>query len=103
MEKCYAIHQKEINHDMEKIISKIESEEFKLHERLRTCKAWVYESENYYALHSYSTYIAVIDKNTRILYDFLRMVYGYTATSAQHIAKFRQDYCAKSTLTWRDV
>ena len=61
--------------------------------RLRTCSAVVFESENYYVLQSYRTPIAVIDKSTDTLYDVLRYVYGYTATSAQHIAKFEHDYC----------
>lgn len=103
MEKCYAIKQREINSEIERICKDVSTENFKYIGRLRSCKAWVFESENYYALQSYSTDIAVIDKRSGILYDCLRMVYGYTNTSAQHIAKFRQDYCAKSTLTWRKV
>lgn len=61
--------------------------------RLRTCKAVVVETENYYILQSYRTTVAVIDKRTDTLYDVLRYVYGYTATSAQHISKFEKDYC----------
>ena len=64
--------------------------------RLRTCSAIVYETENYYILRSYNTVIAVIDKALDTLYDCLRIVYGYTATSAQHISKFDHDYCAGS-------
>lgn len=60
--------------------------------RLRSCKAGVYETEDYYLLVSYRTIVAVINKATDVCYDVLRMVYGYTATSAQHIAKFRHDY-----------
>lgn len=60
--------------------------------RLRSCKAWVYETESFYLLESYRTVVAVIDKSTNDLYDALRTVYGYTATSAQHISKFRTDY-----------
>lgn len=60
--------------------------------RLRTCSAIVYETENYYILKSYSTVIAVIDKTFDTLYDVLRVVYGYTNTSGQHIAKFDKDY-----------
>lgn len=63
------------------------------YKRLRTCKAVVVETENYYILQSYSTTVAVIDKRTDTLYDVLRYVYGYTATSAQHISKFEKDYC----------
>ena len=61
--------------------------------RLRTCKAIVYETENYYILRSYNTVVAVIDKALDTLYDCLRIVYGYTSTSAQHITKFNHDYC----------
>ena len=60
--------------------------------RLRSCSAYVMRQGKYYYLVSYWTIIAVIDTTTDTLYDFLRMVYGYTATSAQHIAKFRRDY-----------
>ena len=62
----------------------------------------------YYALRSYNTVVAAIDVRTDTLYDFLRYVYGYTATSAQHIAKFDHDYgmskwgCAH-VLTYREV
>lgn len=60
--------------------------------RLRTCFAMVYENERYIYLRSYNTIIAFIDKEDGRLYDVLRLVYGFTATSAQHIAKFKQDY-----------
>lgn len=60
--------------------------------RLRSCKAYVVETTHYYFLKSYSTYVAVIDKEQDVLIDMLRYVYGYTATSAQHIAKFNIDY-----------
>ena len=64
--------------------------------RLRTCNAFVYETSNYYHLQSYNTIVAIIDKRTDTLYDVLRMVYGYTATSAHHISKFETDYSAGS-------
>lgn len=76
--------------------------------RLRSCSAYVYETSSYYILRSYATCIAVIEKNTDTLYDCLRSVYGYTATSAQHIAKFHHDYgqgkwgCEKQ-YTYREV
>ena len=60
--------------------------------RLRSCTAFVYESTNYYYLRSYNVLVAIIDKRTDTLYDILRMVYGYTSTSAQHIRKFEKDY-----------
>lgn len=60
--------------------------------RLRSCSAEVLTTEHYHFLKSYNTIIAFIDKNTDTCYDVLRYVYGYTPTSAQHIAKFRHDY-----------
>lgn len=60
--------------------------------RLKTCQAWVYETDEYYILRSYNTYIAFIDKHTGICYDVLRLVFGYTATSCQHIWKFEREY-----------
>lgn len=60
--------------------------------RLRTCNATVYENERYIVLTSYTTTVAFIDKREQKAYDILRLVYGYTSTSAQHIAKFFNDY-----------
>lgn len=60
--------------------------------RLRSSSAYVLETDNYFLLRSYRTIVAVIDKSTSICYDALRYVYGYTSTSAHHIAKFRTDY-----------
>lgn len=62
-------------------------------ERLRTCTAEVVETENYYILRSYDTIVACIEKSTDTLADVLRVVYGYKATSAQHIVKFRKARC----------
>lgn len=60
--------------------------------RLRTSQAEVYETYGYTYLKSYNTIVAAIGHDDNICYDFLRMVYGYTATSAQHISKFMHDY-----------
>ena len=60
--------------------------------KLRTCSATVYNTPDYIVLRSYNTIVAFINKNTREFFDILRYVYGYTSTSAQHIAKFRNDY-----------
>lgn len=83
--------------------------------KLRSCSAYVADAVDcetgeilYHVLTSYNTVVAIIDVQTDTLYDFLRYVYGYSATSAQHIAKFGQDYgrgkwgCAHS-LTYREV
>ena len=58
-------------------------------ERLYTCKAYVQYLDNCIALVSYNTMVAVFDRETGNFYDVLRYTYGYTSTSAQHIAKFR--------------
>ena len=76
--------------------------------QLRSCSAEVAQIGNWYVLRSYRTTVAIIDTQTDTLVDFLRYVYGYTTTSAQHIAKFGQDYgrgkwgCTKR-LTYRDI
>lgn len=71
--------------------------------RLRCCNAVVYETTSYFVLRSYSTVVAVISKATDACFDVLRSVYGYTATSAQHIAKFAADYGNGKRYTWRDI
>lgn len=60
--------------------------------RLRSCKAEVFETYGYTFIKSYGTVVACIGHDDNICYDFLRLVYGYTATSAQHIAKFMNEY-----------
>lgn len=60
--------------------------------RLRTCDAWVYETDNYYLLRSFKTIVAVIRKDNKQGYDVLRGVYGFTRRSAGQIAKFFSDY-----------
>ena len=76
--------------------------------QLRSCSAEVANVGCYLVLKSYNTVVAIIDKRTDTLYDFLRKVYGYTSTSAHHISNFSKDYgmgkngCANS-LTYRDV
>lgn len=60
--------------------------------RLRHCNAYVLSTNNYYVLRSYKTIVAAIDVDGN-LYDFLRYVYKFTRASAQHISKFKSDYC----------
>ena len=74
-------------------------------ERLRTCQAEVAETDSFYILRSYNTIVACIRKNSGQSYDFLRYVYGYTATSAQHISKFIHDYGDSwvSPYVYRDI
>lgn len=72
--------------------------------RLRYCTADVFNLDDFYVLRSCNTVVACVDKETGDCYDFLRMVYGYTSTSAQHIAKFRNDYSRSGkTYTWRYI
>ena len=71
--------------------------------RLRSCTAQVLETPSFFILRSYNTVVAVIEKSTGTCYDILRAVYGYTATSAQHIAKFSNDYGTGTRYTWREI
>ena len=71
--------------------------------KLRTCNAEVYETYGYTYLESYGTKIACIGHDDNICYDFLRLVYGYTATSAKHISKFCADYLPYSKRTYYPV
>ena len=57
--------------------------------KLYSCNAEIWECMGILALVSYGTPIAVYT-NDGSLYDCLRVVYGYTATSAQHISKFEK-------------
>lgn len=60
--------------------------------RLKNCKASTIHCDDYILLRSYQTIVAAYDTRYGIMYDFLRYVYGYTATSARHITKFRELY-----------
>ena len=68
--------------------------------RLDSCQAWIYEISGVKLLVSYNTFVAAVDENG-VGYDFLRFVYGYTATSAKHISKFFHRY-ANTVKTYRD-
>lgn len=74
-------------------------------ERLRHCSADFVRIGHYLVLRSYATVVAVYDMQNDTLYDFLRYVYGYTATSAQHINKFDHEVCNRTTtrLTYKEV
>ena len=71
-------------------------------EQLNHCQATVFETEKYLLLRSYQTIVAAIDKSTGICYDWLRLVYGYTATSAQHIRKFADKYGNGVVKSWKE-
>lgn len=55
--------------------------------KLYSCNAEIWEYDGILVLASYGTPIAVYAYGCK-LYDCLRVVYGYTATSSQHICKF---------------
>ena len=57
---------------------------------LYSCNAEIWEWYGILILVSYGTPIAVFVQEDGSLYDCLRVVYGYTATSAQHISKFKK-------------
>ena len=71
-------------------------------ERLDYCQAYTYQTRGIHFLMSYSTIVAFVDDNDN-MYDVLRLVYGYTSTSAKHIAKFRNKFRHVSEHTWREV
>ena len=71
--------------------------------RLNTCHAWTYQNGYFVVLISYNTEVACIDTRTGICYDYLRKVYGYTATSAQHIAKFMKKFGSTKKVTYRPI
>lgn len=79
--------------------------------RLRSCSATVFDIVDnttgevlYRVLRSYATIVAFVDERTNTMYDVLRLVYGYTATSAQHISKFHRDYCPNAAIvTYKEV
>ena len=64
--------------------------------RLYHCSAETGAVGGWILLRSYSTIVTAYNIATDELFDFLRLVYGYTATSAQHIAKFH-NFCHSVT------
>ena len=71
--------------------------------RLHKCQAYVYETDSYYVLKSYATFVAFIRKSDSEFFDILRYVYGYTSATAHQISKFKNDYNPIITNTWRAV
>lgn len=108
MTKEQAIKQDGINSYIVDVIDtyiKPEMHDMIYHSRLRTCSACIFETEHFYLLKSYNTFIASYNKETHEFIDFLRYVYGFTSTSAQHIAKFHNDFARKanSRLTYYEI
>lgn len=73
-----------------RFLSDLEEEPF------RHCKATFGRIGKYIYLRSYNTVVAFINTVTGEGHDILRTEYGYTATSAQHIAKFFNHYCVST-------
>ena len=110
MFKDIIIHKSESNRVFYSNIESILYEVFNNCERIRTlyyCNAEIWEYKGFLALVSYKTPIAVYSPDNATLYDCLRIVYGYTATSAQHISKFSKwlaenNYPVKEFVRFRD-
>lgn len=81
---------------------KVWIKERKDYERLNHCQAWVCQANRYCFLVSYKTIVAFIDDSGN-MFDVLRLVYGYTATSVMHITRFRKKFRHVSEYTWRKV
>lgn len=78
------------------------SKEIDEFERLDYCQAMTYQTRGYSFLMSYGNLVAFIDDSGNMC-DVLRLVYGYTSTSAKHISKFRNKFRHVSEHTWREV
>ena len=72
-------------------------------ERLDYCQAYILDFEDWQALRSYNTIVALYDKTRGTFYDVLRYAYGYTATSAKHISKFRNMHRSAEQFMYRDI
>ena len=75
--------------------------------KLYSCNAEIRECNGILVLVSYGTPIAVFAPDDGTLYDCLRVVYGYTATSSQHISKFQKwlaenNYTVKYAVRFKD-
>lgn len=67
------------------------------------CNAKIGQVGRFIYLRSYNTIVAIIDNESLVMYDVLRLVYGYTATSAQHISKFARHFNHIERMTYMDV
>lgn len=70
--------------------------------RIDYCQCGYIVWGQYIFLVSYSTMVAYIDP-VGVLVDVLRLVHGYTVTSAKHIAKFRHLFEHCYEITYREV
>ena len=72
-------------------------------ERLYHCSAEMHFVDGAIYLKSYDTIVAAFVNDESTVYDFSRLVYGYTPTTAQHVRKFA-NYCkALTVITWKEV
>lgn len=104
LKECQIMHNEKCEHAAKSIDAMLAEGGFTEWQKFRSCNAQT--SSNWYGLHvlkSYNTIVAVYDEQTDTGYDFLRYTYGYTATSAQHIAKFFKQYQPETIYTWRNV
>ena len=74
--------------------------------KLYSCNAEIWGCMDILVLVSYGTPIALYTRDGS-LYDCLRVVYGYTATSSQHISKFEKwlaenNYTVKNAVRFKD-
>ena len=73
-------------------------------EKLYSCTAQIeFYDSGFCVLRSYDTLIALYDMETETIYDALRYVYGFTSTSAQHVAKFRNWLRERYRLGWDEI
>lgn len=70
--------------------------------RIGYCQCGYIVWGSYVFLVSNSTLVAYIDSDG-VLVDISRLVYGYTATPAKHIAKFRNMFHHCYEITYREV
>lgn len=73
------------------------------HERLFKCSATVYQTPDFIVLKSYNTIVAFVNRHSGEGFDILRLVYGYTSTSAQHIRKFFNMYARAKINTYYPI
>lgn len=104
LKECQIMHNDKCNNVVKQLDAMIVEGSFTEWQKFRSCSAQT--SCNWYGVHvlkSYNTIVAAYDEVTGIGYDFLRKVYGYTATSSQHIAKFFKQFDPIVIYTWRNI
>ena len=108
MEKCRTqkqIEQEQINTSIKDLLNKylpdyVYAQDTVNTAKLFNCTAGIIYGDCGIWLRSYKTVIAFIPYDEKTCYDFLRYVYGYTATSAQHIRKFMRKFNIERKVTY---